>query len=98
MQLPTYVLLSSLTHEGRKTIRERPERIQQVNKEIEALGVKVIAQYAVLGQFDFVTIIEAPDNKTVARISVELGSRGTVQITTLPAIPLDEFIASVKKK
>ncbi len=62
------------------------------------MGVKVIAQYAVLGQFDFVTIIEAPDNKTVARISVELGSRGTVQITTLPAIPLDEFIASVKKK
>lgn len=92
--MPTYVLLSTLTSEGRKTVKERPERIREVNKEIERFGVKILSQYAVLGEYDFVSIIEAPDNKTVARVSIELGSRGTVKITTLPAIPLDEFITA----
>ena len=95
--MPTYVLLSTLTAEGRKTVKDRPERIREVNREIEALGAKVIAQYAVLGPYDFVNIVEAPDNNTIARVSVELGSRGTIQIMSLPAIPLDQFISSVKK-
>ena len=95
--MPTYVLLSTLTAEGRKTVKSNPERIREVNREIEAFGAKVIAQYAVLGPYDFVNIIEAPDNETITRISVELGSRGTVQITSLPAITVDQFIARVKK-
>jgi len=93
-----YVLLSTLTDEGRKTVKDRPERIREVNKEIEALGVKVLSQYAVLGLYDFVSIVEAPDNKAIAKMSLELGSRGTVQIMSLAAIPIDEFIESVKKK
>lgn len=96
--MATYILLSTLTDEGRRTLRERPERIQEVNREVEALGAKVIGQYAVLGPYDFVNIVEAPDNETVARISVELGARGTVQIMSLPAIPVDAFIAGLKKK
>jgi len=96
--MPTYILLSNLTEEGWKTIKERPQRIKEVNKEIEAYGAKVVAQYAVLGPYDFINIVEAPDNKTIARVSVELGSRGTVQIESLPAIPLEEFIAALKKK
>jgi len=95
--MPTYILLSTLTDEGRKTVKERPQRIKEVNKEIEALGVKVLAQYAVLGPYDFINVVEASDNKTIARVSMELGSRGTVQITSLPAIPIDEFIATMKK-
>ena len=79
-------------------MKERPERIREVNKEVEALGDKILAQYAILGPYDFVTVIEAPDNETVARISVELGSRGTVQIMSLPAIPIDEFIAKISSK
>lgn len=94
--MPTYVLLSTLTDQGRKTIKARPSRIKQVNKEIEAMGAKVIAQYAVLGPYDFVNILEAKDNKTIAKISVELGSRGSVQFLSMPAIPIDEFIASIK--
>jgi len=94
--MATYVLLSTLTDEGRKTIKDRPERIKEVNKEIEAMGARVMHQYAVLGSYDFVSVLEAADNDTVARISVELGSRGTVQIMTLPAIPVDEFIGSLK--
>jgi len=94
--MPTYVLLSTLTDQGRKTIKARPSRIKQVNKEIETMGAKVIAQYAVLGPYDFVNILEAKDNKAIAKISVELGSRGSVQFLSMPAIPIDEFIASIK--
>jgi len=95
--MPTYILLSTLTAEGRKTVKSKPERIKEVNKEVEALGAKVLAQYAVLGLYDFVNIVEAPDNETISRISVELGARGTVKIMSLPAIPLDQFIARVRK-
>jgi uncharacterized protein with GYD domain len=87
-----YVMLTTLTDEGRKTIKDNPKRIKQVNKEVEALGVKIIAQYALLGPYDFVNILEAPDNRTVSRVAVELGSRGTLQTMTMAAIPIDEFI------
>jgi len=96
--MPTYILLSTLTPEGRKTIKERPERIKEVNREIEAFGVKVLHQYAVLGPYDFVNVVEAPDNQAVVRVSVELGSRGTVKIMSMPAIPIDDFISMLKKK
>lgn len=96
--MPIYVLLSTLTDEGRKTVKERPERIKEVNREIESLGAKVLSQYAVLGPYDFVNIVEAPNNKTISRVSLELGSRGTIQIMSLAAIPIDEFIDSMKKR
>ena len=95
--MPRYILLSKLTDEGWKTVKSRPERIKEVNRELEAFGVKVLSQYATLGEYDFVNVVEAADNKTIAQVSIELGSRGTIQITTIPAIPIDEFIASIKK-
>jgi uncharacterized protein with GYD domain len=96
--MPIYILLSTLTAEGRKTIKERPERIKEVNKEIEAFGAKVLTQYAVMGPYDFVNVVEAPNNEAIVRVSVELGSRGTVEIMSLTAIPIDDFIASIKKQ
>ncbi len=95
--MPTYILLSTLTPEGRKTIKERPERIIQVNKEIEAFGAKVVAQYSVLGPYDFVNVVEAPDNEAIVKVSLELGSRGTVKIMSMPAIPVEKVIAMEKK-
>jgi uncharacterized protein with GYD domain len=89
--------MSSLTDEGWKTIREKPERIKEVNKELESFGIKVITQYAVLGPYDFLNIVEAPDNKTLSKVSIELGSRGTVKIMSMAAVPIDEFVASIKK-
>ena len=84
------------TDEGRKTLKGKPSRIQEVNKEIESMGARVVGQWAVLGPYDFVNVVEAPDNQTVARVSVELGARGTVQIITLPAIPIEEFQARLR--
>lgn len=91
-----YIILSKLTDEGRKTIKEKPERILEVNKEIEKMGVKVVKQYAVLGPYDFVNIVEAPDNETVMKMSVDLGARGSVQLLTLAAISVEEFIKKLK--
>jgi len=96
--MPVYILLSTLTAEGRKTVKGRPERILEVDKEIEACGVKVLSQYAVLGPYDFVNVVEAPDNEAIGRASVELGSRGTVEIISMPATPVEDFIAAIKKK
>jgi len=95
--MPTYILLSTLTSEGRQTLLDHPDRLELVNKEISDLGCKVIAQYAVLGQYDFVTTIEAADNATIAHLSVSLGSRGTVNIVTLPVIPTSELRDKLKE-
>jgi uncharacterized protein with GYD domain len=91
-----YVLLSTLTPEGRRTLHNNPDRLIEVNKEIEQFGCKVLAQYAVLGPYDFVSIVEAPDNETAAHLSVDLGSRGTVSLTTLPAMRVDAFVQKLK--
>lgn len=91
-----YILLSKLTEDGRKTLKSNPERIKEVNEELEAYDVKVLKQYAVLGPYDFVNIVEAPDNEAIFKMSVELGSRGTIEITSMPAIPIDELIKSLK--
>lgn len=93
-----YVMLTNLTDEGRKTIKENPERIKEVNKEVEAMGVRVLNQYVVMGPYDFVNVIEAPNNQTVAKLAVELGARGTLQTLTMAAISLDDFISTLKKK
>lgn len=96
--MPIYLMFTSLTDEGRKTIKEKPDRIKEVNKEVEAMGVKIVAQYAVLGQYDFVNILQAPSNEAVARVAIELGARGTLQTMTLAAMSLDDFVATMKKK
>jgi uncharacterized protein with GYD domain len=93
--LPTYVMLTTLTPEGVQTLKNNPARIREVNQEVEQLGASVKAQWAVLGQYDFVNVVEAPDEKTMARVSLELGSRGTARYESLAAIPIDEFIAAL---
>jgi uncharacterized protein with GYD domain len=93
--MPTFVMLSTLTPEGVQTLKNNPSRLREVNKEIEQLGASVKAQWAVLGRYDFVNIVEAPDEKTMARVSLELGSRGTARYESLVAIPVDDFIAAL---
>jgi len=95
--MPTYVMLTKLTTWGRKSVKERPERIKEVNKEVEAMGVRIIGQYAVLGPYDFVNILDAPDDAAVSRVAVELGSRGTLETMTMSAITLNEFVANLSK-
>ncbi len=96
--MATYVLLTKVSASGVKTIQSNPRRITEVNKEIEALGARVVAQYATLGRYDFVNIVEAKDNEAIARISVALAARGTLLIETLPAVPVETFIRGVGRK
>lgn len=93
--MPTYVMLTNLTSDGVKTLKSNPSRVQEVNKEVEALGARVVEQYAVLGRYDFITVIEAPDPETMAKVSVELGSRGTMTSETLVAIAAEELVKNI---
>jgi len=90
-----YVMLTTLTDEGRKTVKQNPARIKEVNREVEAMGAKILAQYSVLGPYDFVNVLEAPSNEVISRVAIELGARGTLQTMTLPAMPLDDFVRSL---
>ncbi len=94
--MPIYVLLSRLTDDGCESIKKNPERIKEVNQEVEEMGGKVLSQYAILGPYDFINVVEAPDNETISKISLELASRGTVRIQTLPAVDLENFISRFK--
>ena len=96
--MPIYLMLTTLTDEGRRALEEDPDMIREVDKEIEYMGIKILAQYALLGQYDFVNILEAPSNEVVAKLSVELSAKGTIQTMTLAAMPLDDFITTLKKK
>jgi uncharacterized protein with GYD domain len=95
--MPLYIMMTNLTDEGRKTVKTNPQRIKEVNKEVEAMGVKVLAQYVTLGQYDFINVLQAPDNETIARVATELASRGTLQTNTLAALTLDDFIETLRK-
>jgi uncharacterized protein with GYD domain len=94
--MPTYILLSKLTEQGVRTLRSNPERLRQVNRDVEELGARVIRQWATLGEFDFVNVVEAPDTATIAKVSVALGARGSVRIETLPALEIDELLAALE--
>ena len=93
--MPTFVMLTTLSPEGVQTVKNNPSRIKEVNREVESLGATVKAQWATLGRFDFVNIVEAPDESTMARVSMELGSRGTARYESLSAIEIDDFIAAL---
>ena len=93
--MPTYIMLSNLTEAGAKTVSKKPKRIQEVNSELEKAGVTVVAQYVTLGPYDFVNVVEADSNSTIAAASLRLAARGSVTITTLAAVDMDEFIDSL---
>ena len=93
--MPVFIMLTRLNSNGVKTLKDNPGRVQEVNKEVEQLGVKVLSQWATLGEYDFVSVVEAPDERTMAKVSVELGSRGTTTNETMSAIPAEEFTKSL---
>ena len=93
--MPTFILLTNLTAQGVQTLKSNPDRLREVNRDVEELGAKVIHQWATLGPYDFVNIVEAPDNATIARVSVELGARGSATLQTMSALTIDEFLATL---
>jgi len=94
--MPYYVMLTKLTDHGRKTIMSNPGRIWEVNKEVEEMGAKILTQYAVLGEYDFINILEAPNNTVIARVAASLGSRGTLQPLTMSAITIEDLIKEIQ--
>ncbi|HSC93077.1 MAG TPA: GYD domain-containing protein [Gaiellaceae bacterium] len=95
--MPTYILLTTLTAQGVQTLKSNPDRLRAVNHDVEELGARVLHQWATLGEFDFVNIVEAPDVETVARVSVALGARGSAKLQTLPALPIDDFLKTLEQ-
>ena len=91
-----FILLSTLTQQGIQTLKSNPERLREVNKDIEELGARVVDQWATLGEFDFVNVVEAPDVATIAKVSVALAARGSVRIETLPALGIEEFLQTLE--
>jgi len=85
-------MLSTLGPDGASTLLGQPDRLKAVNDEVESLGVKVVEQYALLGQYDFCNILEAPDDRTMAKVALILSARGTMKSITLPAIPVDDYL------
>jgi uncharacterized protein with GYD domain len=96
--MSVYLMLTTLTDEGRKALQEDPEILKEINKEVEYMGVKILTQYALLGQYDFVNILEAPSNEAVAKLAIRLSAKGTTQTLTLAAITLDDLITALKEK
>jgi uncharacterized protein with GYD domain len=95
--MPTYIMLTTLTDQGLQTLRSNPERLRAVNRDVEALGAHVVHQWACLGPFDFVNVIDAPDAATIARISVELGARGSAKLQSYELMEIDEFLRAVER-
>jgi len=93
--MPIYILLSRLSQQGIATLKSNPERLREVNRDVEELGARVLHQWATLGEFDFISVVEAPDTASVARVSVALGARGSTRVETLPALTIDEFVATL---
>ena len=92
-----YLMLTTLTDEGRKRVKANPHRIREVNKEVEEMGVKIVSQYALLGPYDFANIIEAPSNEMISRVAIELGARGTLKTMTMAAMSLSDFEEGLKQ-
>ena len=97
-EMPKFMVLSKLTNKGAETLFKRPERVKEVNMELESMGVKVLEQYVILGDWDFLNIVESPDEKTLLAALTNLNMRGTIRTATYRIIPVDEFIAILKEK
>ena len=93
--MPVYIMLTNLTVQGIQTLKSNPDRLREVNRDVEELGAKVLHQWATLGPYDFVNVVEAPDAATIARVSVALGARGSARLETLPALEIDEFLTAL---
>src|SRR5271157_2438243 len=96
--MPVYVMLTTLTDAGCKAIQEDPEKLREINKEVEFMGAKIKDQFALLGQYDFLYVLEAPNNEAIAKLAIRLSARGTTQTLTLAAIDIEDLIQALKQR
>ena len=96
--MPFYLMLSKLTDRGRSRVQDEPDRILEVNEEVKTRGCRVVSQYALMGEYDFATVMEAPDNWNMHRLAIDLGARGTIHTMTMPALRIADFIGFMKEQ
>jgi uncharacterized protein with GYD domain len=96
--MPVYVMLTTLTDAGRKVIQEDPEKLREINNEVEFMGVEVLDQFALLGQYDFLNVLVAPNNEAIAKLAIRLSAKGTTQTLTLAAIDIEDLIKALKQR
>jgi uncharacterized protein with GYD domain len=92
--MPTYLMLTTLTEQGVQTLKSNPARLREVNRDVEELGAKVLHQWAALGEYDFVNIVEAPDDLTIAKVSIAIGARGSAKLESLPLVDVEQLLDS----
>ena len=95
--MPKYVMLTTLTAKGVQTLQSNPDRLKEVNRDVEELGAKVIQQWGMIGSYDFLNIVEAPDAATIAKVSVALGARGSARLQTFELIEIDDLLAQLSE-
>jgi uncharacterized protein with GYD domain len=92
--MPMYLMLTTLTEKGVQTLKSNPARLREVNRDVEELGARVLHQWASLGEYDFVNIVEAPDDLTVAKVSIAIGARGSAKLESLPLVDVEQLLSS----
>jgi uncharacterized protein with GYD domain len=94
--MPLYLMLTTLTEKGVQTLNSNPARLREVNRDVEELGARILHQWACLGEYDFVNIVDAPDDLTLMKLSVRLGARGSVKFESLPLVPVEDVLSSLE--
>ena len=95
--MPTYLMLTKLTAQGVQTLKANPARLREVNRDVGELGAKVLHQWATIGEYDFVNIVEAPDAATIAKVSLALGARGSAKLQSLELLEVDALIEALER-
>ena len=94
--MPTYLMLTTLTAQGVQTLKANPNRLREVNRDVEELGAKVLHQWATIGEYDFVNVVEAPDAATIAKVSLALGARGSAKLQSLELLELEQLLGALE--
>ena len=89
--MPTYIILLRWTQQGIADIKNGPARLDAAKQAFQARGAEIKAHYLVMGQYDLVSIVEAPDDETLAKLVLSVGSLGSVSSETLRAFTEDEY-------
>lgn len=94
--MTTYIRLVRLTDEGRKLVKEGRSVFEGASRIFEEQGGRIVSAWGTLGSYDFIAVVEAPDDATMMKISALVASGGVLSADTLPAVPMQDFLSSIE--